>query len=80
MFHFFKKHSQPLFEGLCDLHNHLLPGIDDGSKELAMSLKMLEAYQKLGFSSVIPTPHVYQELYPNTPETIQKAYEVLKYC
>lgn len=78
MFHFFKKHSQPLFEGLCDLHNHLIPGIDDGSKELAMSLKMLEAYQKLGFSSVIPTPHIYQELYPNTPQTIQTAFEVLK--
>ncbi|MDC1327127.1 hypothetical protein N8252_02250 [Ulvibacter sp.] len=77
MFHFFKKYSQPLFEGLCDFHNHLLPGIDDGSKTVDMSLNMLEAYQKLGFKSVIPTPHVYQELYPNTPETIQKAFQEL---
>tara|TARA_B100001059_G_scaffold7672_1_gene6409 strand:+ start:4283 stop:5014 length:732 start_codon:yes stop_codon:yes gene_type:complete len=77
MFHFFKKHQKPLFEGLCDLHNHLLPGIDDGSKTIAMSLSMLEAYQQLGFKSVIPTPHVYQELYPNTPETVQKAFQEL---
>ena len=49
MFHFFKKHKQHLFEGLCDFHSHLLPGIDDGSKTVAMSLSMLEAYQQLGF-------------------------------
>ena len=77
MFHFFKKYTQPLFEGLCDFHNHLLPGIDDGSKTVAMSLNMLEVYQQLGFKSIIPTPHVYQELYPNTPETIQKAFQEL---
>ena len=77
MFDFFKKHNQPLFEGLCDFHNHLLPGIDDGSKHVTMSLNMLKTYQKLGFSSVIPSPHVYQELYPNTPETIKKAFQEL---
>jgi len=75
MFHFFKKYNQPLFEGLCDFHNHILPGIDDGSKHVTMSLNMLRAYQRLGFSSVIPSPHVYQELYPNTPETIKKAFQ-----
>ena len=26
---------------------------------------------------MIPTPHVYQELYPNTPETVQKAFQEL---
>ena len=43
-----------------------------------MSLKMLETYQKLGFESVIPTPHIYKELYPNTPRTIKEAYDILK--
>tara|TARA_Y100000748_G_C15396988_1_gene449846 strand:- start:31 stop:765 length:735 start_codon:yes stop_codon:yes gene_type:complete len=77
MFDFFKKHNQPLFEGLCDFHNHLLPGIDDGSKHVDMSLNMLKAYQRLGFSSIIPSPHIYQELYPNTPETIKKSFQEL---
>ena len=77
MFQFFKKHQKPLFEGLCDMHNHLLPSIDDGSKDIAMSSKMLEGYLALGFTSVIPTPHVYQELYPNTPETVKDAFGVL---
>jgi protein-tyrosine phosphatase len=77
MFQFFKKYQKPLFEGLCDMHNHLLPSIDDGSKDVAMSSKMLEGYLALGFTSVIPTPHVYQELYPNTPETVKNAFGVL---
>ena len=78
MFDFFKKYSKPLFEGLCDIHNHLLPGIDDGSKSIRMSLKMLKTYQKLGFKSVIPTPHIYKELYPNTPKSIKEAFNILK--
>jgi protein-tyrosine phosphatase len=77
MFDFFTKHKKPLFEGLCDIHNHLLPAIDDGSKSVGMSLKMLEGFKSLGFASVIPTPHVYQELYPNTPTTIKNAFDEL---
>ncbi|MDA9272616.1 hypothetical protein N9P44_01650 [Flavobacteriaceae bacterium] len=77
MFDFFAKHKKPLFEGLCDIHNHLLPAIDDGSKSVGMSLKMLEKFDALGFTSVIPTPHVYQELYPNTPTTIKNAFDEL---
>ena len=77
MFDFFTKHKKPLFEGLCDIHNHLLPGIDDGSKNVAMSLQMLEGFKELGFTSMVPTPHVYHELYPNTPSTIKKAFDTL---
>ena len=78
MFSFFQKHQKPLFEGLCDIHNHLLPGIDDGSKDVNTSLEMLNAFKALGFKSTIPTPHIYKELYPNTPETIKNAFDLLK--
>lgn len=77
MFNFIKKQNKPLFEGLCDFHNHLLPGIDDGSKNLDMSMEMLENYKELGFQSIITSPHVYQELYPNTPDTIKEAFDLL---
>ena len=39
---------------------------------------MLNELEALGFKSTIPTPHIYKELYPNTPETIKNAFDLLK--
>ena len=79
MFQIFnKKYDKPLFQGLTDMHNHVLPGIDDGSKSVGMSEDMFKLYETLGFSRVIPTSHIYQELYPNTAETINEAFNTLK--
>ena len=78
MFHFLKKYSKPLFKDLCDIHNHILPGIDDGSKDVEMSLKMLELYKNLGFNSIIATPHIFQELYPNTIKSIKDSFELVE--
>ena len=74
---FFKKKQQNLFQGMVDFHNHILPGIDDGSKSIAQSLKMLDIYQDLGVEAVIASPHIYKDLYPNTPESISKSFETL---
>ncbi|MFL2626338.1 MAG: CpsB/CapC family capsule biosynthesis tyrosine phosphatase, partial [Flavobacteriaceae bacterium] len=30
---------------MVDFHNHILPGIDDGSQSIAQSLMMLDLYQ-----------------------------------
>ncbi len=38
----------------------------------------MQLYEQLGFSKVIPTAHIYQELYPNTPETIKRLITPLK--
>ena len=78
MFDFFFKSPPTLFEGMTDFHNHLLPGIDDGSKSIEESQKMLECYRDMGFESVIPSPHIYNELYFNTEESIQKSYFALQ--
>ncbi len=39
-----------------DMHNHILPGIDDGSKDLQQSLEMAELYCGLGYQRIIATP------------------------
>src|SRR5262244_2630597 len=43
--------------GLCDLHCHLLHGLDDGAKTLEETLQMARVLVALGFTSVAPSPH-----------------------
>ena len=55
-----------------DLHSHLVPGIDDGSPDMATSLELIKGLKELGFGNLITTPHVLWELYPNTSEIITR--------
>ena len=66
-----------LLEGFIDIHNHILPGIDDGAKTSADSLEMIKALHNLGFDGLIHTPHIMSGVHPNTPETIKRAEENL---
>lgn len=43
--------------GFVDLHSHILPGLDDGSPELAASLTMVAGLADLGFDTLCATPH-----------------------
>ena len=60
-----------------DLHSHLLPGIDDGSQDIATSLELLKGMQALGYKKVVTTPHILWEMYPNTSEIIRSKIEGL---
>jgi tyrosine-protein phosphatase YwqE len=61
-----------------DMHSHLLPGIDDGSPDVATSLELIRGLQSLGYKKLITTPHILWELYPNTPGKISEALAVLR--
>ena len=61
-----------------DIHSHLLPGIDDGSPNVEQSVFLIKSLTELGLSKFICTPHIFQELYPNTSETISHALAVTK--
>ncbi|WP_320127947.1 CpsB/CapC family capsule biosynthesis tyrosine phosphatase [uncultured Sphaerochaeta sp.] len=45
--------------GICDLHCHLLPAIDDGYVPRESFERMLGLYQESGVNSIAFTPHVY---------------------
>ena len=41
-----------------DIHCHILPGVDDGARDLDDSLAMLAAAKAVGVTSIVATPHV----------------------
>ena len=44
---------------LTDFHSHILPGIDDGSHDVAQSLEMLHRAANQGVTRIVATPHFY---------------------
>lgn len=42
---------------MIDIHNHIIPGVDDGSEDIEISLDMARIYLQNGISKVIGTPH-----------------------
>ena len=58
---------------MIDLHSHLLPGIDDGSKDLAMSLAMARMAATDGISTIACTPHILPGVYNNSGPAIRRA-------
>ncbi len=79
-----KRLLEPADYGLIgtDIHSHLIPGIDDGSKDMEDTLNMLRGFIDLGFKKVITTPHVMSDFYKNNPEIIlgglEKVREAIK--
>jgi protein-tyrosine phosphatase len=45
-----------------DLHNHLLPGVDDGSRSVGQSVRVLMAFAAQGVTAVCLTPHLLASL------------------
>jgi protein-tyrosine phosphatase len=43
---------------MIDLHSHLLPNLDDGSRSLEQSVRALTRFAEVGVSHVVLTPHL----------------------
>lgn len=56
-----------------DLHCHLLPGTDDGAKNIEMSLAMARIAAADGISVVASTPHIFPGIDNNTGPAIRTA-------
>ena len=75
MFHIFKKKKflVDYLEGMVDIHNHILPGIDDGAKDVGESVELIKMFSEIGIQKFIATPHIMHDYYPNDKETIGQA-------
>lgn len=68
---------------MIDLHTHLLPGIDDGSKNLEETRKLLVCQKENGVDRVVMTPHFYcdrmdiDDFLNNRDRAFQQTLEIL---
>ncbi|MTI22248.1 capsular biosynthesis protein [Fulvivirga sp. RKSG066] len=53
-----------------DLHSHLLPNLDDGVDSYDESLFIIESLAEMGYKKLITTPHIMQDFYNNSVESI----------
>ena len=61
---------------MIDIHSHVLPGVDDGSKNITMSLEILRGLEEQGITDLICTPHYIAETSQVSPRS--KNEELLK--
>lgn len=59
-----------------DIHNHLLPGIDDGAKTIEETNMLITRMKELNIAGAIATPHTFYGLWDNTASSIHKAFTV----
>ena len=78
---FFKRSSKQKYEDFSaigtDMHSHLVPGVDDGAKDVDDSIQIMKGLLNLGFSKLYTTPHTLQDIHPNTHESLKTAYAML---
>lgn len=65
---------------IVDFHSHILPGIDDGAKDIAMAREMLRAEEQSGVEKIVATPHFYmsEESVEGFLEKREEAYNSIK--
>ena len=73
-FSFFKKQTNLLTT--VDIHSHLIPGIDDGAKDMERSIELILELKEMGYKKLITTPHV-SDMFPNSTKTILNGYQAL---
>ena len=64
---------------MIDMHIHIIPGVDDGSRNLEMSLAMARLAYETGVDYMIATPHSYPGVYENyAGDRLEAKYHSLK--
>lgn len=69
---FRRKTEKPRLFYSVDVHSHILPGVDDGSRSVDVSMELLERMRSWGISRVIATPHI-SESFPNDAARLDAA-------
>ena len=57
---------------MIDIHNHILPNVDDGSKSINMSLNMMKHAFDQGVTDVVNTTHFQHPLFMDIDHSIER--------
>ncbi len=63
---------------LVDMHNHIVPGVDDGAQTLEESMEIIEAEYREGVRKIICTPHYIRGHNSYSYEELDKKFGELK--
>lgn len=58
---------------MIDIHSHILPNIDDGSRSVEETFNLLKEAHKVGFTTIVSTSHYFLNHY-EVEENVRKAY------
>ncbi|PJE79909.1 Tyrosine-protein phosphatase YwqE [invertebrate metagenome] len=62
---------------MIDIHNHLIPHIDDGADDLDRAFSMLQQAVSQGITHIVCTPHINPGRFDNTKDCIRPAFSLL---
>lgn len=63
---------------IADVHCHILPGLDDGSKNMDMTMDMLRVAMREGITHIVCTPHYKAGRHNASNATIEKRFEEVR--
>lgn len=63
---------------MIDFHSHILPNIDDGSRNMEQTVEILKEAKNAGFNKIISTSHYMEEYYNIDEEQRKKLIEEVK--
>jgi len=55
-----------------DIHSHLIPNVDDGTKDFNETVEIIKELKQLGYKKLIITPHINSEYKNNKEDLISK--------
>lgn len=79
MFNIFSRKSNEAipFWFSTDIHTHVIPGVDDGSPDVATSLELVKGLNELGINRILASPHIAEGEFPNSAETLAGPFTTL---
>lgn len=63
--------------GFTDIHTHILPGVDDGAKDMSQARKLLRMAWENGTRTIFMTPHYRGKYKQHTPTQLKENYNWL---